>query len=311
MSLSSCLMILNYNGKDYLRTCLPSALEASRSLGESCPVVVVDNQSTEGDIPFIHKNFPAVEVFSARSNDMLFSLNEAVSKRSEEIVVILNNDMRFEINFINPLLKNFQDSEVFAVSARVLDWEGRETTIAKRIAYFRHFWFYKKWDFGPRTSCWSLDAGGGCSAFRRKMFLELGGFDRLYYPAYCEDTDLSYRAWKRGWKVRYEPNALIYHKSGATLNSLHGREKIACLICRNEILFTVKNCKGNLFVLFFLVFLPVKFIQNIFLGNHFMVQGILDAIGKIPEALIKRFAQKPFVRVKDEVFLQRIMQNAD
>ena len=56
---SCCLMILNYNGQELLRECVPSALAAAEALGAPCPVVVVDNQSTEGDLEFLEKEFPA------------------------------------------------------------------------------------------------------------------------------------------------------------------------------------------------------------------------------------------------------------
>lgn len=301
-------MILNYNGKIHLPECLSSALEASKSLEAPCPVVVADNCSTQDDVSFIRQNFPRVEIVSARSNDMLFSLNEMVARRPEDIVLILNNDMRFDRDFIGPLLENFNDREVFAVSARVLDWEGRETTIAKRFGYFKNFWFYKKWDIHPQTSCLSLDAGGGCSAFRREMFVELGGFDRLYYPAYCEDTDLSYRAWKRGWKVLYEPRSVIYHKKGATLDELRGRLRNARLICRNEVLFTVKNCGGFFFVVVYCLLLPLRIVRNYLSGNHYQAEGLWDALWKLPLAFLRRFTERITMpaRIKEKNFLERI-----
>ena len=59
--------------------------------------------------------------------------------------------------------------------------------------------------------------GGGSCAFDRRKFLELGGFDELLAPFYLEDTDLGYMAWKRGWKVLYEPRSMVYHEHRGTI----------------------------------------------------------------------------------------------
>jgi GT2 family glycosyltransferase len=52
--------------------------------------------------------------------------------------------------------------------------------------------------------------GGGSCAFDRRKFLELGGFDELLAPFYMEDTDVGYLAWKRGWKVLYQPRSVVF-----------------------------------------------------------------------------------------------------
>ena len=59
--------------------------------------------------------------------------------------------------------------------------------------------------------------GGGSCAFDRRKFLELGGFDALLAPFYLEDTDLGYMAWKRGWKVLYQPRSIVYHEHRGTI----------------------------------------------------------------------------------------------
>ena len=60
-------------------------------------------------------------------------------------------------------------------------------------------------------------AGGGSSAFDRRKFLELGGFDALLHPFYLEDTDLGFMAWKRGWKVLYQPRSIVFHEHRGTI----------------------------------------------------------------------------------------------
>ena len=61
MKPSACLLILNYNGQEHLKECLPSAFAATRIYDSFCPVIVVDNGSTEDDISYIRSHFPEVE----------------------------------------------------------------------------------------------------------------------------------------------------------------------------------------------------------------------------------------------------------
>jgi GT2 family glycosyltransferase len=309
---SCCLLILNYNGQEHLKDCLPSALDSAAALGRPCPVVVVDNRSTEDDITYIGNNFPSVEVVIAKANDYLFSLNDVVAERTEEIVVILNNDMHFDQQFVAAMLPHFRDPDLFAVTARVFDWEGVRLTTGQRLAEVRNFWFYREWRREAEVPCRSLDAGGGCAAFRRSMFLELGGFNTLYRPAYWEDTDLSYRAWRRGWKVLYEPASIIYHRIGATLDETEGgTPAVTRLIRRNEILFALRNVGNWWFVAGFLFLLPVRMARHAFGGNHEFWCGALQALPRVPHALAQRWLGRKAAIRSDREFLADIRRDGE
>lgn len=310
-SANCSVVILTYNGRRHLEVSVPSALSAAARVAGGCPVVVVDNQSDDDSVAWLKEKYPQVEAVIADRNDCLFSLNRIVALRAEEIIVILNNDMRFDEAFITAMLPHFEDSEVFAVTAKVYDWEGMQNTTGQVIGQLRNFWFYKKLNTNIKASCFTLYAGGGCAAFRRSMFLELNGFDPLYRPAYWEDTDLSYRAWKRGWKVIYEPRSVIYHKVGVTLNEIHGKARVSCLIQRNEILFTVKNCGDIKFLLMYLLLLPFRAFKSFFTGNHPLTHGFFSSLPKFPLVLLRRLREtgKPFV--SDQQFLEMIEKNIE
>jgi glycosyltransferase involved in cell wall biosynthesis len=84
-------------------------------------------------------------------------------------------------------------------------------------------------------------AGGGSSAFDRRKFLALGGFDPLLHPFYLEDTDLGYMAWKRGWKVLYQPRSVVFHEHRGTIGKKFSPEYIASVLKKNFVLFCWKN----------------------------------------------------------------------
>jgi glycosyltransferase involved in cell wall biosynthesis len=83
--------------------------------------------------------------------------------------------------------------------------------------------------------------GGGSCAFDRRKFLELGGFDELLAPFYMEDTDLGFMAWKRGWKVLYQPGSVVYHEHRGTIGNRFSEAQIHAVLKKNNLLFCWKN----------------------------------------------------------------------
>jgi O-antigen biosynthesis protein len=304
---SYCVVILTYNGLPHLKICIPSILQSVAAAPMPGPVIVVDNGSSDGSIDWIRDNHPEVECVIAERNDYLFSLNKVIANRAEDLTLILNDDMRCETGFITHMLPHFEDQSVFAVAASTRDWEGRHISTGQSIGTLSNFWLYRRWNLEQKKVSLSLYAGGGCSFFRRDYFVQLGGFDPLYRPAYFEDTDLSYRAWKNGWQVIYEPSSIIYHRIGATLEHTEGgRSNLERLMRRNEILFHIKNVEGGIFVVFFLILLPIKMVKNAWMGNHAFWKGALLALPRIPRAFKRRIEQSGLNKVRDQCFLNLI-----
>ena len=75
------------------------------------------------------------------------------------------------------------------------------------------FMHQKASDFTSGETAW---VSGGSGLFDRERWLELGGFDERFAPAYWEDIDLSYRAKQKGWQVLFESKAIVFHKHEST-----------------------------------------------------------------------------------------------
>ena len=112
---SVCLAILNYNGRQHLEHLLPTAVAAAKKCPVECSVVVLDNRSPEPDVDWVRQNFPSVKTVVAPENDFLFSYNWLLAQLPDDVVVILNNDLRLDENFLAPLLRHFHAADVFAV----------------------------------------------------------------------------------------------------------------------------------------------------------------------------------------------------
>jgi glycosyltransferase involved in cell wall biosynthesis len=161
------------------------------------------------------------------------------------IVALLNNDMRVEPNFLPPLLRGFADPRVFAVSSQIFfsdPAKRREETgvtqgewINGRL-HVRQLIDHQINDLFP-----VFYAGGGSTAYDRRKFLDLGGFDPLMEPFYLEDTDVSYMAWKRGWVILYQPESIVYHDHRGTIGTHFSSAYIEAVLQKNHLLFTWKN----------------------------------------------------------------------
>ena len=283
------ILVLNWNGRQHLDILLPSLRAAVASHGSPVPIVVVDNRSTEPDVAYLRDAFADVEVVVAERNDFMFSLNPAIAARTEDVVIVLNNDMRVAADFLAPLLEHFADPTLFAASAHVFEWDASGPQIGQRLIDYRNYWLYYSRELELSAPRYTAEAGGGCSAYRRDFFVQLGGFDEMFRPAYFEDFDLTYRAWQRGWKSIVEPRSIIYHRGGATLMDEPGNAgRMQRILRRNHVLFMLKEVGGWPFVAGFLILFPLRVARTLFGGDRQFALGLLAAVPLIPRALKRR-----------------------
>ncbi len=260
------IVILNWNGRDLLGKGLPSVLEAVREDGRNHEVIVVDNGSTDGSVEYLASEFPQVRVVVLRQNLGFGEGNNAgVRAARHDIVVLLNNDMIVERGFLRPLLDGF-GPRTFAVSSQIYlrDRAARREETGMTAAVFRRGMI--DYSHGPldakvltRSYYPAFWAGGGSSAFHRSRFLALGGFHPVYSPAYVEDTDLSYRAWKRGWEILFAPASVVYHEHRATTSRRFPPPALRALVQRNQLLFIWLNMRDWRLLFAHCLFLPWNF----------------------------------------------------
>src|SRR3954468_6601189 len=245
---AASVVIPNWNGRDLLEKYLPSVVEALAGNPEN-EIVVVDNGSTDGSAAFVRERFPQVTLVALPENlGFGGGSNAGFRAARNRIVVLLNSDMRVAEDFLQPLLDGFSDADVFAVSCQIFFsdpaklreetgltqgwWENGRLRVRHRI------------DEAITGAYPCFYGGGGSCAFDRDKFLELGGFDSLLAPFYLEDTDLGYMAWKRGWKVLYQPRSKVYHEHRGTIGKRFTEDQIQAVLKKNFILFCWKNIHG-------------------------------------------------------------------
>ena len=242
---AASIVIPNWNGKDLLEKYLPSVVQAASGnpLNE---VIVVDNGSTDGSAEFVRAAFPSVNVLALPRNlGFGGGSNAGFRAARNDIVVLLNSDMRVAPDFLQPLIEGFRDPDVFAVSCQI--FFSDPARIREETGLTQGWWqdggLKVRHRIDPEIDdlfpCFY--GGGGSCAFDRQKFLALGGFDELLAPFYLEDTDLGYQGWKCGWKVLYQPRSVVYHEHRGTIGRNFTEAQIQAVLKTNFLLFAWKN----------------------------------------------------------------------
>jgi len=242
---AASIVIPNWNGRDLLEKYLPSVIAAIESSPGS-EVIVVDNGSADGSAEFVREQFPQVRLIALQHNlGFGGGSNAGFRAARHDVVVLLNSDMRVEKDFLRPLLDGFTDEKVFAVACQIFFTDPNK--LREETGLTETWWqqgglrvrHHTDASIGELYPC--AYGGGGSSAFDRRKLLELGGFDPLLAPFYMEDTDLGYLAWKRGWKVMYQPASIVFHEHRGTIGRRFSDAYIQSVLKKNFLLFTWKN----------------------------------------------------------------------
>jgi GT2 family glycosyltransferase/glycosyltransferase involved in cell wall biosynthesis len=311
---AASVVIPNWNGRDLLAKYLPSVIDAMGNDPQN-EIIVVDNGSEDGSANFLHENFPAVRVLAlGRNLGFGGGSNEGFRTAKNDIVVLLNSDMRVQSDFLAPLREAFTDEKVFAVSCQIF---FSDPVKLREETGLTQGW----WENGGLRVRHRIDAaiaepfpcfygGGGSCAFDRRKFLELGGFDELLRPFYLEDTDLGYEAWKRGWKVLYQPGSVVYHEHRGTIGKRFSKQQIDRVLKKNFILFCWKNIHEwrRLWPHFFFTFAGA--VLSAFFGDspeRASLVGLWRAALQLPAALRSRLRARGLAVITDSEAFRRTM----
>ncbi len=245
-------------------------------------ITVLDNLSTDQSKAWIQQNYPEVSFVSAKENRVLCSYNDYLATIQEPVAILLNNDIKVDPGFIDPLIKYFEsDPRCFLVAPQVKSFDGSwvEAGASHSGVRWGLFWCNARYpNYESNVLTPSSTDSSGFGAFSRDLFLKLGGYDVRYLPGIMEDVDLCLNAKKAGYHLFYEPKSVVYHMGQATFKKTFGSEGISRLAHRNNFLFMWKNFKGLGFWISHLFFLPLRLIWAALRGNTGMILGFFDAL---------------------------------
>jgi O-antigen biosynthesis protein len=260
------LIVLNYDERELVVDCVRSMIAA---VGPDDEIIVVDNGSTDGSADAVSEAFPSVRVLRLPENRYIFSLNAGLAMARGTYVAFCNNDMTVEPNFVEQALRCFDSEDIFAVCARVLDRNGVDQGTRTAGNWIRGLIFYQPLPHTPDvTDCFF--AVGGQSFFRRDLLVDLGSIDELLWPMYHEDIELSYRAWRCGYRIVYAPDSVCHHRGGQT--------------SRNELLIVWKDVTDRQMMTEHVLWIVPRLLSALVRGDWGTIIGFFSALRRAPRA---------------------------
>jgi len=233
------VVIPTRDGLELLREMLPPLLP-QLTRGE---VIVVDNGSTDKTADWLARDYPQIRVIShAEPLSFARAVNQGVREARYTRTLLLNNDMIVEPGFIHALDAAFaRVPDLFCATAQILFPPGirREETGKTVWRTERELDFPVRCDdpLSGEDLTWVLYGSGGCSLFDTAKLAALGGVSELYDPAYVEDLDFGYRAWKFGWPSVYCAEARVEHRHRSTTSRFYTSRQIDFFVERNYLRF--------------------------------------------------------------------------
>ena len=222
------IVILNWNGREFLERFLPGVVRHSSSPGVK--IIVADNGSSDDSVEFIRNKYKKVEIIELDKNyGFAGGYNKAFEKINSEYYILLNSDVEVSENWIEPIIKKMDNDPVVAAAMpKILSYHERsQFEYAGAAGGFIDKWGYPFCrgrilnNIEPDNNQYndSIEifwASGACLFIRSKIFHDAGGFDDDFF-AHMEEIDLCWRIKNLGYKIYCYPCSQVYHIGGGTL----------------------------------------------------------------------------------------------
>lgn len=299
------IVVINYNGKNLLKKFLPSLVKYSDI--KISDIFIVDNNSDDGSVDFIKKNYSSVKIIQNDKNyGYAKGYNVGLNKIQSQYLVLINNDVEVSENWLDPMFNSMeQNKKIGSCQPKILSYKNRTTfEYAGAAGGYLDYLGYPycrgrifdtvELDKGqydsPKEIFWS---SGACMMVRNKLFKKLEGFDESFY-AHMEEIDLCWRIKGLGFKNFCFPKSIVYHLGGGTLN--YNSPKKTYLNFRNNLIMITKNESliSLTLKLPFRLFLDILASFYILIKNksllHFLeiIKAYVSFIIKLPHILFKK-----------------------
>lgn len=261
------IVILNWNGRKYLEKFLPSLM---RFLPDYAEIVVADNASSDDSVSFLKAQYPSIRILEHTENEgFAKGYNHALQNVEAQYYCLLNSDIEVTEHWIEPIIEQMDGNEkIAAVQPKLLSYYKRdEFEYAGAAGGFVDKYGYPfcrgrvfsnvEKDHGQYDSEMDIFWATGAAMFvRSDVYHTMGGLDADFF-AHMEEIDFCWRIKNAGYKIKMNPNSVVYHIGGGTLP-------------KNNSFKTYLNFRNNLFLL--LKNLPEERLRKTFIVKFFLDQ---------------------------------------
>jgi len=215
------IIIISWNSREFLRRCL----ESIHADGLSIEIILVDNASKDGTSEMMLRNYPGVILVQNEQNIGMPARNQGLSMAKGKFLLLLDVDTVVRRGSLRKLVEYLRSNpDVGLVAAKLMDEQGNlqytchkfPTVVSKVLRRYRFGWAerflreveFRDWDHG---SIREVDyVIGACQMIKREAYEKVGPIDsRIFYGP--EDVDYCLRVWQAGYRVVYNPEAVIVH----------------------------------------------------------------------------------------------------
>lgn len=304
------VVVLNWNGIEYLKRFLPGLAKESDMPGVS--LIMADNGSSDKSVEWTRSELSGVEIIELGENHGFSGgYNEALSKIEAEYYLLINSDIEVTQGWLSPLIEHLDSNKnTAACQPKILSEKNR--------SYFEYAGaaggFIDKYGFpfcrgriqdhleedkGQYDDCRDIFwASGACLIIRSSVWKEMGGLDADFF-AHMEEIDLCWRILATGYDIKFIPESVVYHVGGGTL-SYNSPRKIY-LNFRNNLYLLHKNLQGKNYnrIIF------TRMLLDGIAGIRFLLMMRFNSCWQIFMAHIGYYRNKRSLNIKRKIIQER------
>ena len=271
------VVIPNYNGSHLLAQTLPTVLLALVQSSKQYEVIVVDDCSTDDSVPYLQCNYPLIKIIkNSKNSGFSVTANAGIFSALYNKVLLLNSDVKLEVDYFDRQLTYFNNPNTFGVMGRIIGWDDEHIQDAAKYPKMQgskiktNGNYYLKNEDDMKDGIFTTYLSGANALFDTKKFKQIGGFDELFSPFYAEDTELSLRAWRLGWTCYYDHFSVCRHKTSATISTSQRKNFVNCIYDRNKMYLHAIHLQGWQKALWLLQLIPETFLRLITFRWHYL-----------------------------------------
>ncbi len=282
------IVILNYNGSNYLQRFLPGVTASTYA---NKKIIVADNASTDDSIEMLKKDFPLVErILLDKNYGFAEGYNRALAQVQADCYVLLNSDVEVVPGWIEPVIEAMEaNPAIAACQPKILAYNDREyfeyagacggwlDALGYAFSRGRVFDVCEK-DEGQYNGVEKIFWASGAAMFvRAEVYKQLGGLDAFFF-AHMEEIDLCWRMQLAGYSIICCPQSVVYHIGGGTLPK--GNSRKVFLNFRNNLIMMAKNLPfaEKVWKLPFRILLDIVFaLKNLLAGQTAPCKAVFKA----------------------------------
>lgn len=245
MTVRVSAIVVNFEQRDLLRSCLDSLTEALLPFADTSEVIVVDNGSSDGSVEMVRGEFPEAHLVElAENTGFAGGVDVGIRHATGDWILCVNNDATVAPDAVQELMRVAESSgdQIGSVAAQMVFADRPDVINSAGIEIDRlgvaldRLWG-EPVGASEREPVGVFGASAGAALYRRTMLEEVP-FDKTFF-AYLEDVDVAWRAYMHGWRSVYAPRAVVLHEFSATAR--HGSSFKYYWSGRNRVRLLARN----------------------------------------------------------------------